>query len=468
MNKITFKYITLELIEKIFRLKSYITKNGSKKDNNSNNAVIMIFEKAILNLLSNIEKTISDINEIDNETTINEIFSIQRNLSQYYLTIKELHGELHFLSTDWLKLETYTFIEQLYEKHFNPKPKKEKLNIILSDDYTFIETNLDKRFERIMNSFFEQSSIYLSEESPTVIIPKMEYSNPLNWTILVHELGHVDKENIKELCSKEAMFPDNISISEKEKLINWAEEIYCDIVAIRIIGPAYFTSLASFAMLETLVIGLGVSSNSHPPFAMRLALLFSYLDKNELKIQTIMPDGKNDTIHSFIYKMTENINSNLKNVNNTIGAEPSISDLMLFYKFIRNELIKDDKYLKNIDPIFNLVDDLNKMIPIGSYRSHSKDEEYLEKLKLKELTIDEFNLIKDSLTERNAELWEIINTGWVYKIQTIIPFGLKLFFESNEFSIEEKLKSYSEKLEMLDDRLLVSIETSKLIDLIEN
>lgn len=466
MDKITFKYIALDLIEKIIRLKSYITKNSSRNDNNSNKAVIQIFEKTISNILFNIKFLILDINDIDFDSTTDEKYAIQQNLSQCYISIKDLHKELNFLSTDWLKIETYTFTEQLYDKHFNLSPKRD-LSIILSDDYTFIETNLDKRFEKITASFFEQESSTVSEEMPTVIIPKLEYSNPLNWTILVHELGHINSAEIISLRKDSAIFPSDLSLSEKEKLVSWAEEIYCDIKAIQIIGPAYFLSLSTFALLESLIIGFGVSTKSHPPFAMRLALLFSYLDKNSLDIKANLPNGKNDTIHSFIYAMSKDINENLKNKTETIVSEPSIDGLMIFHKNIRSKLIKDEKISRNVQPIFELVKDLEKMIPIGSHRSHDKDDEYLNKIDSPELNKEEFTFIKDYLTERNADLWEIINAGWVYKMQEIIPFGLKLFFENTSNSITEKVSLYSEKLERLDDRLLVSIETSKLIDLIE-
>lgn len=467
MDKITFKYIALDLIEKIIRLKSYITKNSSRNDNNSNKAVIQIFEKTISNILSNIKNLIVDINDIDHESTTDEKYAIQQSLSQCYISIKELHKELNFLSTDWLKIETYTFIEQLYDNHFNLS-KKRNLSIILSDDYTFIETNLEKRFEKITASFFEQDDFIVSEERPTVIIPKLEYSNPLNWTILVHELGHINIEEISDLRINSEMFPADLSESENEKLVSWAEEIYCDIKAIQIIGPAYFLSLSTFALLESLILGFGVSTKSHPPFAMRLALLFSYLDKNGLEIKADLPNGENDTIHSFIYSMSKDINENLKNKTETLGREPSINGLMIFHKNIRNKLIKDEKTSRNVQPIFDLVKDLEKMIPIGSHRIHDNDEEYLKKLDSSELNKEEFTLIKEYLTERNADLWEIINAGWVYKIQKIIPFGLKLFFENTNDPISQKVTKYSESLELLDDRLLVSIETSKLIDLIEN
>ncbi len=467
MDKLTFKYIALDLIEKIIRLKSYITKNSSKKDNNSNKAVIQIFEKSLSNILFNIEELIKDINYIDSDSTTDEKFALQQNLSQCYISIKELHKELNFLSTDWLKIETYTFTEQLYHQYFN-SDKKYDLSIILSDDYTFIETNLEKRFERITASFFERDISPFSKERPSVIIPKLEYSNPLNWTILVHELGHINSDEIDAIKNDKDLFPTGLSESEKEKLQNWAEEIYCDVKAIQIIGPAYFLSLTTFALLESLITGFGVSNKSHPPFAMRLAFLFSYLDKNNLEIKAKTPNGDNDTIHSFIYAMSKVINQNLKNKTKTLEREPSIKDLMVFQINIKKKLIIKENISRNVGSVFKLVEDLHKMIPIGSLRSHDKDDKFLERLDDPNLGKEEFNSIKESLTERHTDMWEIINAGWVYKIQEIIPLGLELFFDKSHRSILENVQTYANKIELLDDRILVSIETSKLIDLIEN
>ena len=465
MRNTTFKYITLELIEKIIRLKSYINKHSSNNRKNSNDAVIQIFEKAISSLLKNIEIIISDINDIKDETTNNELYSIQRKLSTCYSAIKDLHSELHILNTDWLKLETYTFVEQIYNEHINGN-NNEKINVILSDDYTFVETNMDNRFKDIMHSFYGTQDSYKPEDSPTVIMPKIEYSNPLNWTILVHELGHVDSKNIKKLCENPLLYPKDISLNEKKLLSNWAEEIYCDIKAIDIIGPAYFLSLASYALNESLITGFGIYRKSHPPFAMRLALLHSYIDKNSQNLESKLPNGSKGSLHTFIYYMTSVINENIKQIKDLSGKEPSINDLNAYHQFLSEELIKEGKVNKDIGSILKLVENLKKKIPIGGYRSTVGDKSKLESLK-KDIKDDVFCEIRDSLTDRKAELWEIINAGWVFKMSKNIPFGFKLFFDDDTKDIEEKLDGFSEKIELLDDRLLVSIETSKLIDIIE-
>lgn len=467
MVGITLKYVTLELIEKIIRLQNYINKHSYNNRKNSNEAVIKIFEKAISSLLINLEKLIKEINELDKESTPIEIYSVQRGLSTCYSAIKDLHKELHVLNTDWLKLETYTFVEQIYKKHINGNESQD-LNVILSDDYTFVETNMDTRFERIMQSFFDTQNSYAPEDSPTVIIPKIEYSNPLNWTILVHELGHLDTKKIKKLCESPELFPEGLNIGEKDKLTNWAEEIYCDILAIDIIGPAYFLSLASHALLQSLITGLEVSTNHHPPFAMRLALLHAYIDKNSQNLLTKLPTGEKDSIHSFIYDMTSIINENVKQITDPTENEPLIENLMDYYFYLNEELVEKGTINKEIGSIFELVEKLRIKVPIGGYRSTNGDKNLLKQLNKKGLTTEEFSVIRNSLSERNTELWEIINAGWLFKMNEFIPFGLKLFFDNSTKNIHEKLNDYREKLDLLDDRLLVSIETSKLIDIIEN
>ena len=375
MYKSAFVYITLDLIEKILRLKRYYTNNISKSDNNSNEAVILLFEKVNNSILVKINSLIIEINEINESNTPEELFAIQRSLSQCYLSIKDLHHELRYLNSEWLKPETYTFAEQLFEKHFMGD-KKQKLNIILSDDYSFIETNLDKKFENILEFFFPEDFTYKTQETPTIIIPKIEYSNPLNWTILVHELGHIDSAEIKDLLSHPLLYPNDLNKGDREKLESWAEEIYCDIKALNIIGPAYFLSLCSFAILQSLVIGLGAASKYHPPFAIRLSLLFEYLDKNKLDIP--IDDATN--INSYIYSIANTINDNVNKVDKTTRQEPQIKDLMIFYQGINTELIKVERELKNLDNISELVENLKNLIPIGSHRSHFKDKEMIELL----------------------------------------------------------------------------------------
>lgn len=467
MNSITFKYITLELIEKILRLKNYINKHSYNNRKNSNDAVIKIYEKSINTLLKNTNNLINDINLINDKSNSNEIFAIQRRLSTHYDTIKGLHGELHNLNSDWLKMETYTFVEQIQKKIFNDD-KLQNLNIILSDDYTFVETNLDDRFKQIMEPLYDSDNTHIDGDSPTVIIPKIEYSNPLNWTILVHEIAHIDKKKIEKLISDSSMFPDNVTVDERNKLKNWAEEIYCDVKAIDVIGPAYFLSLASYALLQSLVTGFGVYSGSHPPFTMRLALLHSYIKNNSEELNIILPTKEEGSIHSFIHRMTAVVNENVKKMEGLPIKEPSINNLMIFNKYLHDALVMNGGESKDINPVFELVNNLKQSIPVGGFRVKDEDANELKKLREKTLTQKTFDEIKNTLSERNSELWEIINAGWVYKISEHIPFGINLFFNDESKTIDEKVKEYGDKIELLDDRLLVSIETSKLIDLIEN
>lgn len=472
MTKSTFQFIILELIEKTIRLENYIRKNSSKNRKNSNDAVIEIFQKSLDSLYLEIEYLILEVNSLDNNSTSDEIFCIQQLLATYYETIKKMHEELSVLNTDWLKLETYTFVEQIYDNYFK-HIKAPEVNIILSDNYSFIETNLEDRFAKIINSLYDNDYNYITEDSPAIVIPKIEYSNPLVWTFLVHELAHLNKDEIKKLCSNPKLIPSDLNNKDKAKyesiLKKWAKEIYCDILAINIMGPAYFLTLMSYALLESLITGFGAYSSKHPPFEIRLELLHYYIDKNNEEITTITLNDANKSIHSYLYEMSEVINENLFNSNKLNSNKPLLNKLMIFESFLRKELIKVSDNPKQMDSIYILVKSLKKKIPIGGYRIPTNDINDSKKIKTKDFNLDEFEEIKRSLTDRKTELWEIINAGWVYKVENLIPYGQKIFFKNKKnWNINKRFKKYSKKLDLLDDRLLVSIETSKLIDLIEN
>jgi len=167
--------------------------------------------------------------------------------------------------------------------------------------------------------------------------------------------------------------------------------------------------------------------------------------------------------------MTTVINTNICSFNPTLEREPSSSGLMEFFLNLRAELVEEENQKVIINSIRPLVTKLSEFIPIGSYRDRGKDEDYLKELKRSNIKTEKFNVLKNSLTERKTDLLEIINAGWIYKFEQIIPSGINIIFNNTEKrELKENIKIYGEKLELLDNRLLVSIEISKLIDLVEN
>jgi len=74
---------------------------------------------------------------------------------------------------------------------------------------------------------------------------------------------------------------------------------------------------------------------------------------------------------------------------------------------------------------------------------------------------------KNAVQESRVLLWEIVNAGWLNKIENIYPRAFILFFGSDNTSIEKKVTSWGEELEGIDRLLLKSIESSEIQRLME-
>ena len=79
----------------------------------------------------------------------------------------------------------------------------------------------------------------------------------------------------------------------------------------------------------------------------------------------------------------------------------------------------------------------------------------------------ELNEAKEALQETRTKLWEIINTGWINKIENILPISIELFFDNGEYSFIEKMKIFGNILEKSDNILLKSIESSEIFKIME-
>jgi hypothetical protein len=104
-------------------------------------------------------------------------------------------------------------------------------------------------------------------------------------------------------------------------------------------------------------------------------------------------------------------------------------------------------------------------VPIGSICEATPSE---IKDNLQQKTKESFENAKRLISHRSTKLWEIINTGWIYKIAHVIPTCSKVVFEEKHDSLFDKLNEVRGLYGLLDDRLLKSIESSEIHNLIEN
>jgi hypothetical protein len=463
MNNLVEKYIIIEIFEKLIRLNNFINSNKDFIKESGMKITLNVFQKAFQKAIVQLEKPILLLNE--ERISVSERISINRRLSNTLNLIREFHALLKFIHSEWVRPETYTFSNRIL-KNLPEEYQKTKMNVILIDDYSFKENNLISKF----NEVFRRSNLSIDKSTiqyPTLFLPKIEMTNPLNWSILAHEIGHINTNEIHKLIN-DSLIPPKATVKNKEILLKWAEEIFCDIFAINILGPAYFSSFVSYSLVTGGLVGNNINSPNHPSNMMRIRFLYEYLVRNNFKLLFNKSSTENIDISDFFYNMSEDIDK----INRTLLKNPNsnnidIPDLTYFLDKLR-EVSKDYKTeikFKSDNKIDDLFKKLKKSIPIGSICEASSSE-VTKKLKAK--TKEDFEGAKKLISERSTTLWEIINTGWIYKIAHIVPECSKIIFETKHDSLFDKLNEITEIYDLLDDRLLKSIESSEIHNLIEN
>lgn len=460
------KYIIFELLEKIYRLKKFI---GTHKIILKEKGKITseVFEKAIKNIYSNLEYPILALKHGSNDFTYEERISINRRLSTTFHVLREFHSKLKYIYSDWVRPETYTFTKRLFQ-NLPINHSEIKVNIILSDEYTFKENNLINKF----NEIFKNSRIDNISENinyATFFLPKIESCNPLNWAILAHEIAHVNETEIKSFIDNKLLIPLDTNTENKDILKKWAEEIYCDIFAINLLGPAYFASFVSFALATSGLGGNSKNSFSHPSNMLRIRFLHEHLTRNKSNLE-INSDKLGDfEMNAFFHKLIEDFDKvDRKSGTNFLSNGFNIDNLTYFTDFIREKskdfvigLKIEDTELRIIN---SLSDRLKRGITIGSYH----DDNYEKILIDLNTGAKDFDIIKKAISERGTSIREILNAGWVNKISNYFPYIMELIFSDKRINIPNYIEIIGNLIEESDDRLLKSIESSELFYIIEN
>ena len=90
--------------------------------------------------------------------------------------------------------------------------------------------------------------------------------------------------------------------------------------------------------------------------------------------------------------------------------------------------------------INSLLSNLQNGIPIGSVLKNNNNN--WEELLIKDiLNNEDLQLLKDSITERSCDIWEILNTGWIFKLENNFLKGELIFFseKSSDKRIMDKI-----------------------------
>lgn len=461
-NNIDFleKYLIIELFEKIIRIKKFIRTAYEQDKRESDKQLLSLYENA----LSFISKQIIYFCEhLPSKRDDGTIFDNMLYISKSYRAVINIHQDLKNISSIKVLPEINTFLYEI-DKH---EEKLKEFNLVLTDNYSFKERNLSRKILHDLDESYQTKPELGNTHS--FILPKIEFSNPLNWSILVHEYGHIVSTN-ETNSFLDMLYSSGLKLnsSEEQTIKNWVEEMFCDIFAAKLLGPAYLTSFLSFSLLNSFDCPL--HSNSHPSVYLRAENIKSFLHRNNA-------DFSNE---SHIINYGELFNATMINIDSSCNVYPLESSqfqmnqtiiLRTFRDYISEKegmKILDSNTNMNTKTIELLCQKLKDKLPIGTIREQI-DKEVMAVLdkKQKDISDEDIKKIKEASIERPTSHWEILNAGWIYKIEYIKKDAIDLFFSNYGRDINSKLDEYGEHIDTLDNILLHSISTSQIIKSIE-
>lgn len=476
-NKLLERILALETLEKIFRINLFLSKasiNAAEPDLK----VITIYQSATKELLKSMEIVLVKLHDKYGVLDAHERFSCMRRISDVFNSIDDLHSQLRFIYGEWTVPETYIFVKDLFKSILK---KKDDVSIVLSDSYMFEEVDLSRYLEWRLNYFNIPATF--EEIRPTLFLPKIEYSNPLNWSILVHEMGHCITEPLEDIFKKIEKEDIHTTTEGIKMLKNWTEEVWCDLIASKLLGPSYIASYITFSLLLASSSNIEESSSSHPADRFRISIMKTFLEKTNVNLQLQSDITTITNITDFFDNLFEERCSFAREQGN-LELPPRFRFPINYQKF-RDFLIKEIDSLThkgipqlelNNEEIKILAKRLSDGVLIGSCREDRNHEALLNKVeeldKLMASSNDRdrkdvnslFNQLLEGVKEKPNHIGEIINAGWQYKCEQFYPKMLKLLFVENN-DIGDCYEVFQNEMTSLDDKLKKSIEISYIHNL---
>lgn len=476
MDNILLRYLTVQVIEKAIRL-NRLFDIALDYGSDSERDVVDTFKRHLNSIKEDIFFAVTFLGPIERELPHNMYKSLFRIVTTSFHSLDELHLHLSYIQSIAIRPETPVFVRALFEPFSNLMKPKGTFSVVLSDTYMFEEVDL---------------SLYLSEQAgltinsghrtPTLFLPKVESENPLQWGTLVHEMGHGITEPINEIFARiEGDVISGGTSKGKEMLLNWIEEVYCDVVSLHLLGPAYLASFIDFIVIIGSEGFLESFSLSHPPPRYRIWLMYQVLEKKGITANFLNPLYNNfPELGGFFYWLFEE----RCKAERGLFAHP-LEDTSKLWINMRNfrdrieeqveDIVPFEKAIPTFDPrkFKKLYDRLQEGIPIGSYslvKIESEDDEALEALRWIDKNIqckegtnreEHKEYLKKALKrvkETPCTVAEIINAGWLFKCERIY---LDLIMDLNSLDPDME-QEFGRQLFRLDDLLRNSIETSFL------
>jgi hypothetical protein len=270
VNGRQFLYIwRLELLEKVTYFEDFLAEANAEL-HHRNIGIIASLHKVLERLKQDLSsahdqlKVSAGVKWSDRDAI--RIYARLSNISDRFIPV---HQALYWVFTPWAEDETYSMLRSLFDTH-EFKELYERLNptIAFISEFNFLHIELHHYWRAIQG---------LTEEGSLLALPKIAKRDCLSWPLLAHELGHA----VYDLRSLEtdiiqAFVPEGERTLLNPRILNWAKELTCDLLAIRMFGPAYFFAfVASVLFFDS--APMRMAAETHPAPWDRAEFMLKYL-----------------------------------------------------------------------------------------------------------------------------------------------------------------------------------------------
>jgi hypothetical protein len=328
---------------------------------------------------------------------------------------QQLHRTLRWFSAPWPEAEVFEFLGQVFEERglqrsfqlMNP-------SIVFSDEYNFLTYDVG----------YVQKGVSRSELTAWAI-PKSESTNPLLWSVLVHEVAH-------SLFKEPSLFNyisrsfSSDPVKEPMDLIRrWAVELNADLFGFRALGPAYLCSLVYLSMFFVSAnlhrpLQRKDSRSFHPPPSTRVELLF-----REAPSRTLINGSFPGQLPSSLSVFEELFNERLA-FDTLDGFEASdYQDLLLsdetldrLWRTLKEFQREHCPYLIPFSTDFSSASQLSAHMEDGILAGSlpiNLDHQLINQFIHKAPAITREAALS-TLNERPASMFDIMNAGWMNKV----------------------------------------------------
>lgn len=419
-------------------------------------------------LLPSLEQPVTLINQASTSgTPLNpsEFQAIVNLVGSTFIGLSSVHRFLKYLRPPELPSEVFTLLREIQNAFPDHAIRTNKPDVLLSEIFNYGEIDLHAALEWKLREEKIFSAVP-GEETIVIILPYSQLSNPLMWTIMSHEVGHFAEKRYvlgkkvigKILCCHE----ENVTDSTE---LDWVEEFVSDLVALRVLGPAYLFSFVSLTLPQS---SLGVPSLTHPSDLSRVRIAFEELQRTCLT--TAVPMFTR-LIQAGVEHFEAKFEFNKKYLGDTdlgpsnIHGRP-ITDVVSLINRELDDLGMTRISVDSLRCAENLASNLSKGQPIGASQLDTAALQsklaVLEQLLAKkdaDLSRKLFFEIRNEMVEKPCTCAEIINAAYLHRYSKTFPDITNSLRNS---PLDHFSEAYRTQLKQLDHLLQISLQTTEI------